>query len=45
MEVLISEIEKRDVLWNKRNPRYKDRHVVHKEWNVVAKNTGFTSKT
>ncbi|XP_017466883.1 PREDICTED: uncharacterized protein LOC108359498 [Rhagoletis zephyria] len=40
MEILISEIRKRSVLWNKSHCRYKDRRSAEKEWNEVAKNVG-----
>lgn len=37
MEVLIAEIRIQNVLWNKRNSRYKDILLVDKEWDYVAK--------
>lgn len=39
MEVLIAEIQKRNVLWNKRNSRYKDRLVVDKEYLLATVDT------
>ena len=42
--MLISEVQKRSALWNKRNPHYKDRVIVDKEWDFVAESTGFLSK-
>ncbi|KAL1493833.1 hypothetical protein ABEB36_009519 [Hypothenemus hampei] len=43
MEILISEVQTRNLLWNKRNPRYKDRLTVDKEWDNVSERTGMTS--
>ncbi|XP_022162527.1 uncharacterized protein LOC111028264 [Myzus persicae] len=39
MELLISEIQKRNVLWNKWNKKYRDRLISDREWDEVAKNT------
>nr|CAI5856881.1 unnamed protein product [Callosobruchus analis] len=44
MEALISEAQRRNILWNKKNPRYKDRLFVDKEWNAVAHSTGFSKE-
>lgn len=44
IELLISEIHKRDVLWNKRNKKFKDRHVTSKAWSEVSKKVGMTGK-
>lgn len=43
-ELLISEVQKRRVLWNKFDKKYKDRIVSDKEWNIVAKKTNLDSK-
>ncbi|KAK4887293.1 hypothetical protein RN001_003564 [Aquatica leii] len=43
MERLICEVQERNILWNKKNPRYKDRLSVDKEWDAVAHSTGFSS--
>lgn len=44
MEELILEVHKRNVLWNRQHFRHKDRVTLDKEWNVIAKHTGFPSK-
>ncbi|XP_072388793.1 uncharacterized protein [Diabrotica undecimpunctata] len=44
MELLISEIKKRNMLWNQRNIRYKDRIYADKEWGYIAESTGFTKE-
>uniref|UniRef100_T1IC66 MADF domain-containing protein n=1 Tax=Rhodnius prolixus TaxID=13249 RepID=T1IC66_RHOPR len=43
MDVFISEIQKRNVLWNKLNPLYNHRLAVDKEWESVAECTSFSS--
>ncbi|XP_028898061.1 uncharacterized protein LOC105215197 isoform X2 [Zeugodacus cucurbitae] len=40
MEILISEIKKRGVLWNRSHCGYKDRRSAEKEWSEVAKKVG-----
>ncbi|XP_073973164.1 uncharacterized protein isoform X2 [Rhodnius prolixus] len=42
MDVFISEIQKRNVLWNKLNPLYNHRLAVDKEWESVAECTSFS---
>ncbi|KAK4887448.1 hypothetical protein RN001_003719 [Aquatica leii] len=42
MERLICEVQGRNILWNKKNPGYKDRLSVDKEWDAVAHSTGFS---
>lgn len=37
MELLISEVQKRKVLWNKWDEKYRDRIIADKEWDEVAK--------
>lgn len=44
MNNLIYEIKNREVLWNTSHPQHEDKVRLDKEWNKVAKNTGFTSK-
>lgn len=44
MELLISEVQKKSVLWNKFDKKYRDRIIVDKEWNIVAKRTNMDSK-
>jgi len=44
MELLISEVQKKSVLWNKYDKKYKDRFIADKEWNIVAKRTNMDSK-
>lgn len=44
MDQLISEVQKRTVLWNKWDPKFKDRAVVDKEWDCVSKELGISSK-
>ncbi|KAL4121420.1 hypothetical protein QTP88_013937 [Uroleucon formosanum] len=44
MELLISEIQKRNVLWNKWNKKYRDRLISDREWDEVAKNTKMDTK-
>jgi hypothetical protein len=44
MELLISEVQKRSVLWNKWHKKYRDRIVSDKEWNAVAEKTKMDSK-
>jgi len=44
MELLISEIQKRNVLWNKWNKKYRDRLISDREWDEVVKNTKMDSK-
>ncbi|XP_044747560.1 uncharacterized protein LOC123308542 [Coccinella septempunctata] len=43
MERLISEVKKRNVLWNRAHPRHKERGMIEREWDAVAKNTGLSS--
>ncbi|CAI6374688.1 unnamed protein product [Macrosiphum euphorbiae] len=38
-ELLISEVQKRSALWDKRNKKHRDRVVCDKEWSIVAKKT------
>lgn len=44
MDLLISEVQKRAVLWNKWDPKFKDQVVVDREWDSVAKELGMSSK-
>lgn len=44
MELLISEVQKRPVLWNKFHKKYRDRIHSEKEWNAVAIKTKMNSK-
>lgn len=44
MELLISEVQKKSVLWNKFDKKYRDRIIADKEWNIVAKITNMDSK-
>jgi len=43
-EMLISEIQKHTVLWNKKNKKYRDRLITGKAWTEVSKVTGITGK-
>lgn len=43
MELLISEVQKRIVLWNKWDKKYRDRIIADKEWDEVAKMTKMKS--
>jgi len=43
-ELLISEVQKHNVLWNKKHKKYKDRLVGAKAWAEVSKATGITGK-
>lgn len=43
-ELLISEVQKKTVLWNKFDRKYRDRIIADKEWNIVAKRTNMDSK-
>lgn len=43
-ELLISEIQKHNVLWNKSHKKYKDRLIGAKAWAEVSKVTGITGK-
>lgn len=36
-ELLISEVQKRSMLWNKFDKKYKDRVACDKEWSILAK--------
>ncbi|KAL4149658.1 hypothetical protein QTP88_003550 [Uroleucon formosanum] len=44
MELLISEVQKRPVLWNKSHKKYRDRIHNEKEWNAVAIKTKMNKK-
>lgn len=44
MELLISEVQKRPVFWNKFHAKYRDRIHNEKEWNAVAIKTKMNSK-
>lgn len=44
MDLLISEVPRRAVLWNKWDSKFKDRVVVDREWESVAKEVGISSK-
>lgn len=44
MELLISEVQKRSVLWDKWNKKYRDRMVCDREWDAIAKKTKMDSK-
>jgi hypothetical protein len=44
MDVLISEVQKRSVLWNKWEPKFKDRVVADRHWDSVSKELGMSSK-
>lgn len=44
MELIISEVQKRNVLWNKFNTKYRDRLVSEKEWEAVARIANMNSK-
>lgn len=44
MELLISEVQKRPILWNKFHKKYRDRIHNEKEWNAVAIKTKMNSK-
>lgn len=44
MDLLISEVQRRAVLWNKWDPKFKDRVVVDRKWDSVAKKLGISSK-
>jgi len=39
-EMLISEIQKHTVLWNKKNKKYRDRLITGKAWAEVSEVTG-----
>lgn len=41
-ELLISEIHNHEVLWSKRNKKYKDRFSASKAWTEVVKKVGMT---
>lgn len=43
-ELLISEVQKRSVLWNKFDMKYKDRAVSDKEWSILAKKINLDSE-
>jgi len=43
MELLISEVQKRPELWDKRKPKYKDRVVTNRQWDSVAKELEISS--
>jgi len=43
-ELLISEVQKRSVLWNKFDKKYKDRLVCDKEWTILAKKMNLDSE-
>lgn len=43
-ELLISEVQKRSVLWNKFDKKYKDRLVCDKEWSTLAKKLNMDSE-
>jgi len=45
MELLISEIHKRNVLWNKFHKKYRDRLASEKEWEAVARTVHMNSKS
>jgi hypothetical protein len=45
MELLISEVQKRNVIWNKFNKKYRDRLVSEKEWEAVARTVHMNSKS
>jgi len=44
MDLHISEVQKRIVLWNKWDPKFKDRVEVDREWECVSKEVGISSK-
>lgn len=44
IELLILEVQKKSVLWNKFGKKYRDRIASDKEWNVVAKILKMDSK-
>lgn len=44
IELLISEVQKKSVLWNKFDKKYRDRITSDKEWNAVAKILKMVSK-
>jgi hypothetical protein len=44
MELLISEIQKHSVLWNKWDNEYRDRYTTEKSWNDIAKKLKLDSK-
>lgn len=44
IELIVSEIQKKCVLWTKFDTRYRDRIIADKEWNIVAKRTNMDSK-
>lgn len=44
MDLLISEVQKRSVLWNKWDPKFKDRVAVDRGWESVSKEVGMSSK-
>lgn len=44
MELLISEVHKHSVLWNKWDKKYRDRNVTEKAWNDVSNKLKMDSK-
>lgn len=44
MDTLISEVQKREFLWNRKHSGYKDRSRVDEEWARVAEKVGISSK-
>ncbi|VVC42323.1 MADF domain [Cinara cedri] len=45
MELIISEVQKRNVLWNKLNTKYRDRLVSEKKWEAVARIVNINNTT
>lgn len=43
-KLLISEVQKRSMLWNNFDKKYKDRIVCDKEWIILAKKINLDSK-
>lgn len=43
-EILISTIQERPALWDKRNKNYHNRLLTYREWEEVAKIIGTTCK-
>lgn len=44
MDMLISEVRKRELLWNRKNRDHRDRALVDKEWEDVGEKVGVPSK-
>lgn len=44
MDMLISEVRKRELLWNRKNNDHRDRSLVDKEWEYVGEKVGISSK-